>query len=184
MQNNLLIILCQPIKLTDCKYVTLQKLMVQNERQGFFSTNVLERAFCTAVHAQLFTHCFLFTHFTLKYTGSTLCWSAWALATSFSTDATLSELSRFSTSVLMAFITLRACFLSWALFSSSSASSMCLNWLKNCLEEGKLTKNLQRRSAKWKIRYIYIRVTAVLFSSSFCLQPHPINPRSLVKLAR
>lgn len=89
-------------------------------------------------------------HFTLKYLGSTLCFKAWALPTDFSTDAILSELSRLSTSVLMAAMTRWACFLSWTLCCISSGSSMCLKSLKNCLDEGKFTNNLQKKKKRKK----------------------------------
>lgn len=118
---------------------------------------------------------FIHTYFTLKYTGSTLCRSAWALPTSFSTEATLSELSRLSTSVLMAFITLWACFLSWALLSSSSGSSMCLNWLKYCLDDGKFTNSLQRRKVRLSERYEYEQL---LRSSANLIALHPVPARS------
>lgn len=83
-------------------------------------------------------------HFTLKYFGSTLCLSAWALPTDFSAEAMASASSRFSTSVLMVVMTRWACFLSWTLRCISSGSSMSLKSLKSCLDEGKLTNNLQK----------------------------------------
>lgn len=87
----------------------------------------------------------LFLEVTLKYMGSTLCLIAWAFPTRASTDDTFSGSWRFSTTVLMAFITLRAWCRSWLLRSISSGSSMSWNWLKYCLADGKLTKNLRRR---------------------------------------
>lgn len=81
---------------------------------------------------------------TLKYMGSTLCLMAWAFPTRASTDDTFSGSWRFSTTELMAFITLRAWCRSWLLRSISSGSSMSWNWLKYCLADGKLTKNLRR----------------------------------------
>lgn len=83
---------------------------------------------------------------TLKYMGSTLCLRAWAFPTKASTDDTFSGSWRFSTTVLMAFITLRAWCRSWLLRSISSGSSMSWNWLKYCLADGKLTKNLKRQT--------------------------------------
>lgn len=79
---------------------------------------------------------------TLKYIGSTLCLRAWALPTRASTEDTLSGSCRFSTTVLRAPMTRQACFRSWGLLSISKGSSMCLNWLKYCLADGKFTKNL------------------------------------------
>lgn len=46
----------------------------------------------------------------------------------------------------MAFITLRACCRSWLLRSISSGSSISWNWLKYCLADGKLMKNLKRKT--------------------------------------
>lgn len=85
------------------------------------------------------------TEVTLKYMGSTLCLMAWAFPTRASTDDTFSGSWRFSTTVLMAFITLRAWCRSWLLRSISSGSSMSWNWLKYCLADGKLMKNLRRQ---------------------------------------
>lgn len=88
--------------------------------------------------------------FTLKYFRSTLCLSAWALPTDFSAEAMASASSRFSTSVLMVVMTRWACFLSWTLRCISSGSSMSLKSLKSCLDEGKLTNNLQKKKqAAW-----------------------------------
>lgn len=81
---------------------------------------------------------------TLKYMGSTLCLIAWAFPTKARTDDTFSGSWRFSTTVLIAFITLRAWWRSWLLRSISSGSSMSWNWLKYCLADGKFTKNLKR----------------------------------------
>lgn len=87
-------------------------------------------------------------HFTLKYFRSTLCLSAWALPTDFSAEAMASASSRFSTSVLMVVMTRWACFLSWTLRCISSGSSMSLKSLKSCLDEGKLTNNLQKKKTR------------------------------------
>lgn len=92
------------------------------------------------------THSGLFLAVTLKYMGSTLCLIAWAFPTRASTEDTFSGSWRFSTTVLMAFITLRAWCRSWLLLSISSGSSMSWNWLKYCLADGKLTKNLRRQT--------------------------------------
>lgn len=91
----------------------------------------------------------LFLEVTLKYMGSTLCLMAWAFPTRANTADTFSGSWRFSTTVLMAFITLQACCRSWQLRSISSGSSMSWNWLKYCLADGKLIKNLRR---KFRIR--------------------------------
>lgn len=100
---------------------------------------------------------------TLKYTGSTLCLIAWAFPTRASTDDTFSGSWRFSTTLLMAFITLQACCRSWLLRSISSGSSRSWNWLKYCLADGKLTKNLKRQIISViRIYNIYCRIVLVL----------------------
>lgn len=90
---------------------------------------------------------------TLKYMGSTLCLTAWAFPTSSSTDETFSGSWRFSTTVLMAFMTRHACFRNWELLSISSGSSMSRNWLKYCFADGKFTKNLEKKEGQthWEI---------------------------------
>lgn len=90
---------------------------------------------------------------TLKYMGSTLCLTAWAFPTSSSTDETFSGSWRFSTTVLIAFMTRPACFLSWVLFSISSGSSISRNWLKYCFADGKLTKNLENKGGQTKCKF-------------------------------
>lgn len=84
----------------------------------------------------------------MKYTGSTLCLRAWALPTRESTEDTFSGSCKFSTTVLRAPMTRQACFRSCGLRSISRGSSMCLNWLKYCLADGKFTKNLQEAAGR------------------------------------